>query len=92
MTTDQIDAAISGLNRIRNRLYQADLLTRRARTPGREQHLENYGDLSGWDATQLRLAYEIGIDLSSIARAVEDDVNEMVENWKPLPSVSNAAD
>ena len=42
MTTDQIDAAISGLNRIRNRLYQADLLTRRARTPGREQHLLEY--------------------------------------------------
>ena len=80
-TNNTLTAAIHGLERIRSAVHKAERATSRKRTPGREATLLELDDLSGWDATQLRIAGELDIDLSEIGMAASGRIDDLIDTW-----------
>ena len=83
MKSDNLRAAARGLYRIYTAIQEAETLTGRSYSDGRNSQLMTLEDsLSSWDATELRLAEVVGINLTSIASSARDAMDEMRANWK----------
>jgi len=77
-----VGTAAKMLDRIRDRLFKVERATARRKTPDRFAKLDSGDDLSGWDATDLRLAAEIGVPIEGIAARVCARIDERLANWK----------
>ncbi len=81
LNSDNVGQAIIGLERIRHRLYKVERATGRKKTPGRAEQITKADDLSGWDATALRMARAVGVELSIIAMRARAAVNVKLDAW-----------